>query len=344
MNDGFRPDTVRPATMKVIAEAAGVGLGTVSRALSGSPHVAEETRRRVERAAKQLGYRPSAVGRGLKRQRTDTIGLIVADISNQFYGEFAQGVLAAAHEADRRVVVGSSGEHHESEHENLELLMQQRVDGIIAFPAGENLESWRAAQSLGIRVVFADRTVEGLDVPSVVVDNEKGMRRLTEHLIGLGHRRIGYLGGPRSVSSGLQRENGFRRALAAAGLSIDEDLIVSQSYTRESTRAGAARVLGLPARPTALIASNNVLAEAALVEIRERGIDIPGEISFAMVDDVPWASLTHPTVTVLAQPVRELGRAAVALLLDVTRHSGVELETEVIVRESTRPPAPLPDN
>ncbi len=333
--DGAPGRPNRPPTMKEIAVAAGVGLGTVSRALSDGHHVSAATRARVQDAARELRYRSSALGRGLKRQQTDTIGLIVADLSNPFYGEFAQGVLTGAQARNRHVIVGSSGEDPASELDYIDLLLEQRVGGIIAFPTGQNIESWEAARALGVRIVFADRTIDGFDAPSVVVDNAGGARELTQHLIDLGHQRIGYLGGPLDVSSGRLREEGYRAALAGAGIPAVELLIVRQGFIRETAHAHALRLLD--ERPSAIVASNNVLGEAVLAALRDRGLRYPADVSIAIFDDVPWSRLTQPAMTVQAQPSAELSRTAVELLLsNEAADAEIMLPTQLIVRESTR--------
>jgi LacI family transcriptional regulator len=323
-------------TMKDLAAAAGVGLGTVSRVLSGRGYVAEATKQRVEDAVKELGYRPSALGRGLKRQRTDTIGLIVADISNPFYGEFAKGVLDAAKEAGRHVIVGSSGEDPEAEREYVDLMLEQRVDGIIAFPTGGNVQTWHSARDRGVSVVFADRLLTGFDAPAVVIDNDDAAFRLTVHLLEQGHTRIGYLGGPLAISSGRLREDGYRRAHRVAGLPVDEQLIVRQEFTRDSAHGSALSLVDRADRPTAVIASNNVLGEAAIGAIGVLGLRMPADIALAMVDDVPWASLTHPSVTVIAQPTKQLGAEAIRLVTERVQRGVSVLPTELLVRESTR--------
>lgn len=325
-------------TMKDIAAAAGVGLGTVSRVLSGNGRVAEETRRRVEAVVDELGYRPSALGRGLKRQRTDTIGLLVADISNPFYGEFAQGVLDAAKAAGRHVIVGSSGEDPQLEREYVDLMLEQRVDGIIAFPTGGNVQTWRSAKERGVSLVFADRLLDGFDAPAVVVDNDDAAFRLTVHLFEQGHTRVGYLGGPLTLSSGRLREAGFRRAYRAAGLRLDEDLIVRQEFTRDSAHGSALNLVDRTDRPTAVIASNNVLGEAALAAIGTLGLRMPHDIALAMIDDVPWAWLTHPSITVVSQPTAALGAEAIRLIGERADAGVSVLPTELILRESTRRP------
>jgi len=335
---GGTPARGRPATMKDVAAAAGVGLGTVARAFGSPGRVSEETRRRVLEIAEGLNYHPSAVGRGLKRQVSDNIGLIVTDVSNNFYGEFSQGVLASAQGLGRHVILGASGEDPAMELDYIRLMVEQRVDGIIAFPTGENIAAWRSAIALGIRVVFADRILEDLDASSIVVDNVAGARSLTEYLLALGHTRIGYLGGPTTVSSGSLRETGFRAAHADAGIPVDEALVLRTRFTRDTAYASAQRLLDVEKAPTALVAANNVLGEAALSAIRDRGMRVPDDISLVMFDDVPWAKLVEPPITVIAQPAFEMGQFATRMVLggDASA-SSLTLPTKLTIRGSARP-------
>ena len=342
---GPTDDAAEPAvagkqpTIKTIAALAGVGVGTVSRVLSGRGYVSPDTRAKVESAVRDLRYRPSAIGRGLKEQRTKNIGLLVADVSNSYYGDFAKGVLAEARHLDRHVVVGSSDDDPGAEREYIELFLEQRVDGIIAFPSRENLTAWREAQEMGVHLVFADRVLEELDVPSVTVDNHDGAYALTEYLIALGHRRIGYLGGPWETTSGREREQGYRDAHGDAGVEVDEEIVVPSHFTRRNAFANALRILGTGRLPTALVASNNILGEAALGAVRHLDLAIPDDISFVMFDDVPWATLVSPPITVVTQPARRLGREAARLVVRGAEFtSSVLVRTELVVRSSAAPP------
>ncbi len=328
--------------MKDVAAAAGVGIGTVSRVFSGGRGVSQATREKVERAAQELDFRPNALGRSLMRQGRQDIGLLVADISNSFYGEFAKGVLSSAQAIGRHVLLCASGEDETLEREYIQLLVDQRVTGIIAFPTGRNVAEWRNARRLGINVVFADRTIDGFNAPSVVVDNSAGMSRLTEYLLAVGHRRVGYLGGPHDVTSGRLREEGFRSAHADAGIDLAEELVVRTPFTRDAARASALRLLQVVPRPTALVAANNILGEAALGAIRDSGLRVPDDISVAMFDDVPWASLVEPPMTVVAQPAHELGQLATRMVLKPrTDHvDDLIVETELIIRGSTKSAPP----
>lgn len=325
--------------MKDVAEHAGVGVGTVSRVMTNRGSVSADTRRRVEQSARQLNYRPSGLGRGLRRQRTDNIGLVVADISNNFYGEFAEAVLRTARSIGRRVIVYSSDEDPALERDYIDMLIEERVEGVIAFPAGGNVEAWQSALDHGINVVFADRTVDELAVPSVLVDHEAGSRTLTEYLLALGHARIGYLGGPRSLTSGQLREDGFRDAYRRAGMDLDEELVVRGRFTRDTAYASAMRLLQVSDAPTALIASNNVLGEAALAALRDNGLRVPDDVSIVMFDDPPWANIVIPAITVLSQPVRTMGQMAARLVAaPLGTDSAVPhvLAGELLLRDSAR--------
>lgn len=338
----------RASTMKDVAEAAGVGVGTVSRVLSGKGQVSTATRERVLAAVRAMDFRPSALGRGLKLQRTNNIGLIVADIANNFYGEFAEGVLSAAKALGKHVIVCASGEDPATEREYAEVLLQQRVDGVIAFPTGHNTDVWQGARRLGVNMVFVDRIVESFDVPTLMVDNIGGSRAATEYLLALGHRRIGYLGGPQALTSGQQREEGFRAAHHDAGAHVHESLVVRARFTRDTAYASALRLIHSRPAPTALFATNNVLGEAALAAVRDSGMTVPDDISLVMFDDVPWAGLVTPPVTVVAQPARRMGVEAARLVSAPDQPAPGRpriLPYEFVIRRSCRPwhePEPPP--
>lgn len=184
----------RTATIKDVAAAAGVGIATVSRVFSGTGSVSAGTRERVLAAARDLDYRPSALGRGLKLRRSGGIGVVVPDVTDPFCAELLAGVLACARTLGEHVIVDAAHGDPGREAEIVDRLVEQRVDGLIALPAG-GTAAWRAAARIGASVVFADRVPPGLeDVPAVLADDRAGVRTLTEYLVGLGHRRIAFLG------------------------------------------------------------------------------------------------------------------------------------------------------
>ncbi|WP_101784650.1 LacI family DNA-binding transcriptional regulator [Nonomuraea indica] len=349
---------VRRVTIKDVAEAAGVGVATVSRVLSGGS-ASPETRERVLAVAAQLDYRPSALGRNLRQRRTGGIGLLVPDLTDTFFGQVAEGVLACARSAGEPVVVGSTGDDPEQEAELVGMLLEQSVDRLVAVPSG-GAETWLPVTRAGMTVVFADRLPGGpaddglpgstadlmlldgiparpparavADVPAVLADDRSGIRTAVRYLHGLGHRRIAFLGGPGHD----RRVAAFREAVGAA---VDEELVVFATGTRDSAYAAASGLFQSRPDLTAVLAAGNMLGEAAVLAARELDLRVPRDVSLVMYDDVPWAELCSPPLTVIAQPGRDIGYRAAELVLRGTgrRPRGVTLPTELIVRGSCGP-------
>ncbi|GHH64277.1 LacI family transcriptional regulator [Streptosporangium violaceochromogenes] len=336
----------RRTTIKDVAEAAGVGVATVSRVLSGgsaSPRTAE----RVLDVAARLDYRPSALGRNLRRRRSGGIGLLLPDITDSFYARLADGVLGCARSAGEPVVLGATGDDEEREAELIGTLLEQGVERVIAVPCGGG-ETWEPALRAGLIVVFAHRSVTGradapgppavsacATVPAVLADDRAGVRTALDYLTGLGHRRVAYLGGPGQE----QRLAVFRRTL---GPLVDEELIVLARGSRDSAYAAAAGLFQRRPDLTAVLAGGNLLGEAAVLAARELDLRVPRDLSLVMFDDVPWAELCAPPLTVIAQPAQDIGYRAAELVLRAgdQRPRGVLLPTELIVRGSCGPRGP----
>ncbi|MFC4009829.1 LacI family DNA-binding transcriptional regulator [Nonomuraea purpurea] len=348
----------RRATIKDVAEAAGVGVATVSRVLSGGS-ASPSTRERVLAVAAQLDYRPSALGRNLRQRRTGGMGLLVPDLTDTFYGQLAEGVLACARSAGEPVLLGSTGDDPEQEADLVGMLLEQSVDRLIAVPSGD-AETWTPVIRAGMRVVFADRVpaapfqedpgvtavndlmrLDGLspapqtrplDAPAVVADDRAGIRTAVRYLRGLGHKRIAFLGGPGQDS----RVAAFR---AAVGAPVDEDLVVFGTGSRDSAYAAASGLFQSRPDLSAVVAGGNVLGEAAVLAARELDLRVPRDVSLVMYDDVPWAELCSPPLTVIAQPGRDIGYRAAELVLraETRKPRGVVLPTELIVRGSCGP-------
>jgi LacI family transcriptional regulator len=305
----------RNVTIVDVAKQAGVSIATVSRALSGRGYASPDVKERVRQAARQLNYRFNATARSLKVKRTNTIGLIITDITNPFYAYLASGVLDCAKEKGYHVVVCATNEDPQMEREDLNVLLEQRVDGIIAIPSGENRHIWQQVIDMNTGLVLIDREIPGLSqVDCVLVDNAKGAYLATKHLIELGHSRIGLMSGPDTTTTGKERRRGYVEALEDAGLSADPTLVQGSSFMRESGYLAVQALLALPQRPTAIFAANNVLGEAAVFALRERGLKIPADISLLMFDDVPWAAMIQPGITVISQPTYNMGCMSLKLL------------------------------
>ncbi|MCW2899851.1 MAG: transcriptional regulator, LacI family [Streptosporangiaceae bacterium] len=335
-------------TIKDVAAAAGVGVATVSRVLSGRGSVSPKTRDRVLVAVRELDYRPSALGRSLKLQRTGSLGLMIPDVTDPFYAALAGGVLACARTLGEHVILDVGHDDTAREAEIVERFLEQRVDGVIAVPAGGDDAIWRSALRAGVTVVFADRGLAELpEVPAVLADDRAGVRSAVEYLVGLGHRRVGLLGGPASGAPGTPvltaREEGFRATLRDLGVPVDDDLVVRARPSRDSAYAAAASLFQRRPDVTAVLAAGHLLGEAAVLAARELNLRVPADVSIAMVDDVPWAELCDPPLTAVARPAADMGyRACEVLLRDPARRERgrpVVLPTELVVRGSCGPPA-----
>ncbi|GLW20318.1 LacI family transcriptional regulator [Microbispora amethystogenes] len=314
-----------------MAEAAGVGVATVSRVLSGGS-ASPETREKVFAAAARLDYRPSALGRNLRRQRTGGVGLLVPDITDSFYARLADGVLSCARSYGEPVTIGVTGDDPEREAELIGALIEQSMDRLIAVPSGDG-DMWAPALRAGLNVVFADRRVR-TDVPSVVPDDRAGVLTAVEYLAGLGHRRIAFL----ARHGQSQRVTAFLSAAASLGLPVDRDMVVHARASRDSAYAAAAGLLQHHSDVTAVLAGGNVLGEAAVLAARELDVRIPRDVSLIMFDDVPWAELCSPPLTVIAQPAQDIGyRAAELVLRQGRRPPAVTLPTRLVVRASCGP-------
>jgi LacI family transcriptional regulator len=321
----------RRTTIKDVAEAAGVGLATVSRVLSGGSASAE-TRERVLAAAARLDYRPSALGRNLRRQRSGGIGLLVPDITDSFYARLTDGVLSCARSYGEPVTIGVTGDDPEQEAELIGTLIEQSMDRVIAVPSGDG-ETWAPALRAGLNVVFADRQVRD-DVPGVVADDRAGVRTAVEYLVGLGHKKIAFL----ARHGQSQRVAAFTDTLTSLGVPVDPELVVHARASRDSAYAAAAGLLQHRADLTAVLTGGTMLGEATVLAARELHVRIPRDVSLIMFDDVPWAELCSPPLTVIAQPAQDVGyRAAELVLRQGRRPRTVTLPTELIVRASCGP-------
>lgn len=345
-------DTTRPSvTMREVAQRAGLSQATVSRALSGRGYSSEDSREKALRAAQELGYHLDARARSLKLQRTHTIGLMIQEIVNPFYSYLANGVLACAREYGFHVVVCASDENPSLEREYLEVLIQQRVDGIIAVPTGENLELWKDLVSRNTSLVFMDRGLSGLtNTNTVLVDNAGGAFQAINYLIDLGHRRIAIITGSLQTTTGLERYEGYVKALKDAGYPIERDLIKIGDFKKGSGIRATAELLQLTDRPTAIFAANNRLGEAVVQTLTEHGLRIAHDISVIMFDDVQWASMMSPSISVVAQPTYQLGFLSMRCLHERLqwpqdeRYSSqkVVLDSRLIIRDSCAPPRCIP--
>jgi LacI family transcriptional regulator len=336
-------ESLSVVTLQDVAQHAGVSAMTVSRVINHPARVAPATRQRVEQVIHDLGFVPNALARSLLHGRTHTIALIVSDISNPFFTQVARGVEDVAQRNGYTVIFGNSDESPEKERQYIQALRSRRIDGMLIAPAGS---ASRPMLELLLRhknpFVLIDRVIEGVPADTVIGDSVGGARLLTEHLIGLGHRRIALVNGPLEVSTARDRRRGYLEALHAHGIESSPLLIVEGYYKRDSGYQAARQLLALPPdqRPTAIFAGNNFLSVGVIEALREARLAVPQDIAVVSFDDIELASAIYPFLTVVAQPARTFGTIAMQFLLD--RLDGVEppaprkvvLPPELLVRIS----------
>ncbi|MFF4300784.1 LacI family DNA-binding transcriptional regulator [Streptomyces sp. NPDC001601] len=308
-------------TMADVARSAGVSVATVSHVLNETRPVLPHTRQAVLDAIEELGYTPNTLARSLVTSRTRSIGLAVSAISNPYFTEILQGVEAAVLEHGYGLLIADPHDDPEHERKVVQLLHERRVDGLIVAPSADPRALLAYLGRHAVPTVLLDRIVDGhADTASpfdqVCAENTGPTARLVTHLAGLGHRRIGLVAGLPGLSTTGERVAGYRQGLAAAGLPLDEDLIVPGNSEASGAEQATAALLSLAAPPTALVTANNAMTIGALRALRTRGLSVPEGIALCCFDDFAWADLFSPRLTAVAQPSRELGAEAVRVLLE----------------------------
>ncbi|NUS67370.1 MAG: LacI family DNA-binding transcriptional regulator [Ensifer adhaerens] len=331
--------------IKDIAERAGVSVATVSRALSGSSLVTDETRKRINALARELNYRPNVSARNLRTRRSMSVLLVVRDVGNPFYLEILKGVEATAREAGYAVLMGNTENDPDREVEYFNMLRDGHADGMILMtgklPPPQPGES---ADLSHLPVVIALEMIEGSGFPHVQIDNVAAAEAAVEHLIALGHRRIAHIAGPLPEVMALHRRDGYRAAMKAAGLAIAEGYEVRGDYLLESGEACASDLFALSEPPTAIFAANDEMAYGAIHALRRLGRDVPGDVSVVGFDDLYLSKAFYPPLTTVSQPRADIGRTAMSQLLNVLSDGEVGTEPAIVlpttlnIRGSTAPP------
>jgi LacI family transcriptional regulator len=295
-------------------------------------------------AIEALEYRPNAVARHLRRQCTTTIGLIVPDTCNTYFAEVAQGIEAVAFENNYMVMFCHSDYQLERELAYVDTLYAEQVAGVIIIPATSSTDSLKRLLKYNIPTVSLDRSAQGVEIPVVVANNYRGGYLATQHLLELGHRRIGCIARPVELSHAEERVRGHIAALSDAGVAYDQNLFARGGYRMENGRLAMNRLLDLPEPPTAVFCYNDMMAIGALRAARERGLGAPEDISIVGFDDITESAFTCPALTTIHQDKFEMGRQGMNLLLSlIQRESAVQdaegepLDVSLVVRESTGP-------
>jgi LacI family transcriptional regulator len=327
-------------TMRDVAKLAGVSKTTVSHVVNETRFVEEETKRRVLQAIEELGYYPNVAARSLTTKRTGTIGIVISDASNLFFGEVLLGIEDILQPENYGLIVCNTDEILEREAHYLDLLLSQRVEGIIAAATSQRWAALAQAEIQHTPIVSVDRTFPGSEVPFVGVDNKHGAYLGTKHLIECGHRKLGVIAGFPRLSTMRERIAGFCQALEEDHIPVPEEWIVYSPL--KAGEDAALQVLSLPERPTALFVNNNQLAIGVLLAIKRLGLRCPEDIALVVFDDHPWAAVSDPPLTVVRQPTRELGQISARMLLDLIKgreltEKNAILECELVIRQSSGP-------
>ncbi|CAL9353012.1 LacI family DNA-binding transcriptional regulator [Streptomyces sp. enrichment culture] len=320
-------------TMKDVAARAGVGLKTVSRVVNGEPGVTPDTERRVREAIEVLGFRRNDSARVLRKGRTATVGLVLEDLADPFYGPLSRAVEEVARAHGALLINGSSAEDPARERELALALCARRVDGLIVIPAGDDHRYLEPEMRAGVATVFVDRPAGRIEADTVLSDSFGGARAGVAHLIAHGHRRIGFIGDQPRIHTAAERLRGYRAAMGAAGLPVDEAWVSLGPTGPERVREACAAMLSGPAPVTALFAGNNRVTVTVVRELAGRG----SPVALVGFDDIELADLLG--ITVVAQDAAALGRTAAQRLfrrLDGLHEAPerVELATRLVARGS----------
>jgi len=324
-------------TLADVAKVAGVGVMSVSRVVNGTRRVSPATARRVRAAIERIGYEPHEAARILKGHRAQIIGVIVPDLADPFFSVYANTVQERALEAGYLTLMAASGHRIAVERRETEIMVQRQVAGLLVTPCGSQNDHFVTARKAGIPIVSFDRPLDHVDADAIIVDNRAAASRVTKHLIVHKHRNILCMADDEKIFTRTERIAGYSEVMRRAGLPVRVCLVGPLSGS-VSEQLGLA--LNSSPAPTAIFATSNVIALEVLREVQKRSIRMPEKIAFVAFDDFDAATLIRPTITVVRQPVVDLGRKAASVLLDrLSSHGNPEaselvLPTELIIRES----------
>jgi LacI family transcriptional regulator len=333
---------MKPATLIDIARKAGVAPSTVSRALNDRPDVSAVTKKLIKSIAEKYNFKLNPIAQGLKTKSTKIIGVIVPEIKHDFFSSAISGIQEAAYKAGYSIILSQSNENYEREKASVELLVNQRVAGILVSVSQETKEGSHFSSVLekNVPLVFFDRVCGDVKTGKVVVDDEKGAFEAVEYLINKGYKRIAHISGKKSLDICLKRLNGYKKALKKYGFEIEKDLIVTGGLHENEGYEATTTLLSLKNKPDAIFAVNDPAAIGAYLKLKESGYDIPGDIAVMGFSNDRIAELVYPKMTTVNQNSFELGKRAAEMLIARIENKGegiyetVVLETNLIIRES----------
>ena len=332
------------ATIKEVAESAGVSVATVSRVVNHSGYVSNDLREQVKSAMQTLEYKPSALARSLRRQETHTVGLLIPQLNQPFFSTLISAVEKALFAGDYRALICSSEADAEKESAYIDILLRQRVDGVILVPTGYSVENVKRLLRSNIPLVLIDRDLPELSINRVLSDNFAGAYLGAQHLLELGHRCIALIGGPRNNPVLEERITGIQQAFSDYAVDFDPDLLCLGTFPEfELGYELALELLRQPTPPTAIFALTDVIAVGVLHAAAERMLKVPEALSVIGFDDIPLAKFMIPALTTIAQPIYKMGETAVEILMRRLEDSErppetIKLDDQLMIRKSTAMP------
>jgi LacI family transcriptional regulator len=337
------------AKIRDVAERAGLSAATVSRVINGHPTVSPELAERVRSVIAEMGYQPNRVARNLRRRVSGVWAIVIGDIENPFFTSMVRGVEDVARACGYSVLLCNSDEDVTKEQNYINVLLAEQVAGVIIAPASGVDSSIDPLVASGVAVVAIDRRPSGRQVDTVLSNHIEGARQATAHLIDQGYQRVAFVGGPAPVTTVRERLVGYRAALRDAGSTSDPDLVVHADFRESGGYEAMQRLLAVSGPPDAVLVANNLMAIGTLRALAEADLKAPTDVGVVAFDDHPWATLMRPSLTVVAQPLYEIGRKASELLrsrlADRDRPpESVVLRSELRIRESSLRQSGVPDS
>lgn len=329
------------ATIKDIAKASGVSISTVSRVINGNYPVSREARERVEEAMQRLDYRPNAIARSLRNQKTNLAALVVADLSNPFFMEIAKGLEEEMAGIGCQLVIASSGGSVQKERELLDTLIEKRIDGLVIASSDNEGGHIKTCIEAGIPVVLVDRSIEGIHTSQILWDDEKYSYQLTKLFIDNGHKDIGIVNVTLTNPNGKWRLEGFRRALREAGIPEKPEFISSSNFSSDEACYFVTQMMAAKNRPTAIFCANNIMLQGTLQALRNLGLRIYDDVSVAVFGNPECNRYISPAVTAAGQDTLKMGQMAGELLKNLiskaeNREKTMILKSEILMGGSIR--------
>jgi LacI family transcriptional regulator len=331
------------ATMKQVAERAGVSISTVSHVINNTRVVSDDVRQRVLGIIDEMRYIPSAVARSLKNDKTYTIGVLVPNSSNPYFAELIRWIEDAAFDLGYNIILCNAHGGAQKQTAYLRLLMEKRIDGLVLVASGADDEQDLLLRHEAVPIVQVERALPGIDADLILAGEEEGGYAATRHLIELGHRDIACVSGPADLPRTRERVGGFMRAMAEAGLAVPAEQIVHEEFTSAGGHAAFIRLLARPQRPTAVFVTSDLMALGGLCAAGAAGVRVPAQLSVVGYDDIAGAGYALPPLTTVAPPKRDMANLAIELLIDRIRGAHMPLRraalaSTLVVRASTAPP------